>query len=151
MIWDLPPKLRADIACFTGINLSGERRHVDIQAVSGRQGPDVQPEELRSLVFVAALGSTLVLQTRDGDDWEQFPWRAVRIIKGKCIVTQAGYPAVRVPDLDWLDRPDARRTDPDVQESFPESSTLATGTGWTFGRPGDLKGKIVKIRVIKPS
>jgi hypothetical protein len=150
MIWDLPPKLRADIACFTGINLSGERRHVDVQAVNGRQGPDVLPDELRSLVFVAQIGTTLVLKTSDGEDWEDHPWRAIRLLKGKCFTTAQGATAVRVPDLDWLDKADARRTDPDTQECFPHADSLATGEGWTFGRAGELKGKIVKISVIKP-
>ncbi|MBM4392310.1 MAG: hypothetical protein FJ090_14410 [Deltaproteobacteria bacterium] len=151
MIWDLPPRLRCDIACFTGINLSGERRHVDVQAVNGRQGPDVEPEELRSVVFIADVGTTLVMKTHAGDDWEKFPWRAVRIMKGKAFTTKQGGLAVRVPDLDFLDKPSAPRTDPDVQEWFPYAETLAAGEGWTFGRPGELKGKIVAISVLKPA
>ena len=141
--------MRVDLVCFSGINLSGERRHVDIQAVAGRHGPDVPPEELKSLVVVAPLGTLVVLKTWDGDDWESHAWRAIRLIKGSAFKTQEGGVAVRVPDLDWLDKSEARRTDPDTNESFPFAATLKEGTGWTFGRDGTLKGKVQVISITK--
>jgi hypothetical protein len=147
MKWEIAPKQRVDLACFGGINLSGERRLVDIQVVNGRQGPDVPSSELKSLVLIAPIGTRVLLKTHDGDDWEQHAWRAIRVMKGKCFATKEGRTAVRVPDLDWFDAPDARRTDPDVQESFPQAATLAEGSGWTFGREGELKGRVVVVAI----
>lgn len=149
MKWELEPKMRVDLVCYGGINLSGERRHVNIQAVAGRHGPDVAPEELKSLVIVAPLGTLLVLKTWDGDDWEAHAWRAVRLIKGSAFKTQEGGFAARLPDLDWLDKVDARRTDPDSNETYPFAATLKEGNTWTFGRSGDLKGKIQVISITK--
>ncbi len=149
MKWDLPPKLRADLVCYAGINLSGERRHVDIQVLGGRQGPDVPTAELKSLVFIAPLGTRLILQTSESEDWERQPWRCVRVLKGSSFKTQEGGYAVRIPDLELLNKPDARRTDPDMEESYPLVERLAEGEGWTFGREGALKGRVVAIRIEK--
>ena len=149
MKWELDPKMRVDLVCFAGINLSGERRHVNIQVVGGRHGPDVPPEELKSLVFIAPMGSLLVLKTFDGDEWERHPWRAVRLIKGSAFKTAEGGVAIRLPDIEWLDKPDARRTDGDTNESYPAAETLKEGVGWTFGREGTLKGKVKVISITK--
>ena len=149
MKWDLAPKLRADLVCYAGLNLSGERRVVDIHVVSGRQGADVPTAELRSLAFIAPLGTRLILKTTEDDDWESQPWRCIRIMKGFSFKTQEGNYGVRIPDLEYLDKPDARRNDPDWQESYPIVEKLSEGTGWTFGREGDLKGKVRKITIDK--
>lgn len=145
MKWELAPKLRADLVCYAGLNMSGERRVVDIHVVGGRQGPDVPTAELKSLAFIAQPGIRLIVKTHDGDDWEAYPWRCIRIVKGQCFRTQDGGYAVRVPDLEFLDKPDARRTDSEFQESYPLVERLADGEGWTFGREGALKGKITTI------
>jgi hypothetical protein len=120
---------------------------VEVHAVGGRKG-DLAPADLRSLVFVAPVGTRLILATsEDPEAWTEHPWRCIRIVAGKHAVTKEGRPCVRVPDLDWLDAPDARRNDPEFQMTFDAAETLEAGTGWTFGRPGELKGKIRWIRI----
>jgi hypothetical protein len=147
MRWELAPRLRCDVVAFSGLNLSGERRVVEVHPVGGRKG-DLVPADLRSLAFVAPVGTRLVLATsEDPDDWEAHPWRAVVVLAGQHDTTREGRAVVRVPDLDWLDAFDARRTDPDFQATFDEATTLAEGRGWTFGRGGVLKGMIRQLRV----
>jgi hypothetical protein len=91
----------------------------------------------------------LILKTWDGDDWEQHPWRAIRLIKGAAFKTNEGGTAIRVPDIEWIDKTDARRTDPDTNESFPFAATYKEGTGWTFGRDGTLKGKVQVVQIMR--
>lgn len=148
MEWTIAPKLRADLVCFAGVNLSGERRIIDVHPVGGRQGRDLGPEDLKSLVVLGPVGTRVVVKTWVGDGWEEHPWRAFVVTAKHHYRTKEGETGVRVPDLDWLDAPDARRTDPDMQESFAFAETLAAGqaTGnWTFGRPGTLKSRIKSI------
>ncbi len=146
MRWDLAPRLRADLVAFSGINLSGERRVVEVHPVGGRKG-DLAPADLRSCVIVAPLGTRVVFATsEDPDRWMEHPWRAVRVLRPTITVTKEGRAAVRLPDLDWLDAHDARRTDSELQSTFDEAASL-DATGWTFGRPGDLKGRVRWIRV----
>jgi len=148
--WTVAPKMRMDLVCFAGINLSGERKIIDVQVVGGRQGGDVAAEYLKSVVVLGPVGTRVILKTWIGDDWEQHPWRAVTVTAKHHYKTKEGEVGVRVPDLDWLDLADARRTDPDTQESFPFAETLASGVAsgeWTFGRPGTLKAKIKAIAI----
>lgn len=150
MEWSLAPRMRVDLVCFSGLNLSGERRIVDVHAVGGRQGADVAPEDLKSLVLLGEVGTRVVLKTSAAEDWESYPWRAVVITRGHHYRTKEGEVGVRIPDLEWLDAPDARRTDPDMQESFPHADTLAEGSAsgeWTYGRSGSLKGRIKAIAI----
>lgn len=152
MEWSLAPRLRMDLVCFSGLNLSGERRIVDIHAVGGRQGADVASEDLKSMVVLGAVGTRVVLKASASDDWEQYPWRAVVVTAKHHYRTKEGEVGVRVPDLEWLDAPDARRTDPDMQESYPHAETLAEGAAsgaWTYGRSGPLKGRVKAIAIDK--
>ena len=149
MKWEIAPKLRADLVCYAGINLSGERRVVDIHVVSGRQGAQIPTAELKSLAFIAPLGTRLILKTSDGDDWEEHPWRCIRVMKGSCFRNKNGEYVVRVPDLETLDKPDAQRTDPEHEESYPLVERVKDGTGWTFGRLGDRKGRVTVIAIEK--
>ena len=62
-----------DLVAFSGLNLSGERRVVEVHAVGGRKG-DLEPGDLRSLAFLAPVGTRLVLATsEDPDSWEAHP------------------------------------------------------------------------------
>jgi hypothetical protein len=152
MHWTIAPRMRVDIVCFAGLNLSGERRIADVHAMGGRQGADIAPEDLKSLVVLGEIGTRVILKTSVADDWENHPWRAVFITKKHHYRTKEGETGVRIPDLEWLDGPDARRTDPDMQESFPHADTFAEGVAsgeWTFGRSGALKGKIKAMVVDK--
>lgn len=147
MRWDVAPRLRCDIVAFDGLNLSGERRVVEVHPVAGRKG-DLTPENVRSMAFVGELGTRIVFMTSDEPDrWEASPWRAFVLQAGGAFRTKEGRPCVRAPDLDWLDAPDARRSDTELQSSFDEVERLEDGTGWTFGRPGVLKGRIRAIRI----
>ncbi len=149
MEWQIAPKLRADVVGFTGLNLSGERKVVEIYAYGGRQGDF--PEPIRSLILLGPLKTRFVFSAAGLDDeqWEERPWRAFILRKGTSGVSEQGMARIRVPDLDLLTGFDARRTDPDMEESYDFAATLAEGTGWTFGRPGALKGKVRSIRVDK--
>ncbi|MSP55487.1 MAG: hypothetical protein EXR69_07790 [Myxococcales bacterium] len=152
MEWTVAPRMRMDLVCFAGLNLAGERRIVDVHAVGGRQGGDVAPEDLKSLVVLGAVGTRVLLKTAPGDDWEKHPWRAILVTKAHHYRTKEGETGVRVPDLDWFDKPDARRTDTEVQETFPYAETYAEGLAsgeWTFGRPGPLKQKVKAIVIDK--
>ena len=149
MKWEIAPKQRVDLVCYGGLNMSGERRVVDVHVVNGRQGPDIPTAELKSLSFIAPVGTRLILKTSESEDWEAHPWRCIRIVKGSFTRTSNGDPIVRVPDLDYLDKPDARRTDSECQESFPLVQRLSEGTGWTFGREGEIKGRVKVICIEK--
>ena len=147
MRWEIAPKLRFDLVAFAGINLSGERRVVEHHVMGGRQG-DVQGEDLKSLAIVGPVGLRVLLMTKDDpEDWAKGSWRCARLLAGHNFATKEGRLCVRIPDLDWLDAFDARRTDPDLQCSFEEAAGL-DHAGWTFGHAGKLPLK-GNIRVIK--
>jgi hypothetical protein len=148
MKWDVAPKLRLDLVAFAGINLSGERRVVEFHAMGGRQG-DVQTEDLKSCAIIGPVGLRLLFMTSDDpQDWAKSSWRCVKLLAGSTFDTKEGRPCVRVPDLDWLDAFDARRTDPDLQCSFEEAAGV-DAPGWTFGHAGrlPLKGQIRAIKI----
>ena len=148
MRWELAPRLRFDLVAFSGLNLSGERRIVEVHALGGRQG-DLRPEDLKSCAIIGPIGLRVVFATsEDPDTWMQRPWRCVKLRAGSTFQTKEGRPCVRVPDLDWLDAFDARRTDPELQCSFDEATGLDT-PGWTFGVSGNtpIKANVRFIRV----
>jgi hypothetical protein len=147
MRWEIPPKLRFDIVAFAGLNLSGERRVIEVHALGGRQG-DLQPEDLKSVAIIGPVGLRVVFKTSDDpEEWVKQPWRCVRLIAGHTFDTKEGRPCVRIPDLDLLNTFDARRTDPDFEEGFEEAASLADSTAWTFGRSGKVSLK-THIRAI---
>jgi hypothetical protein len=53
---------------------------------------------------------------------------------------------VRIPDLDRLDDPDAKRTARDLVSSYPRPADGGEEP-WTFGRPGDLAGRVRSIHI----
>lgn len=149
MKWVIAPKTRCDIVFLQGLNLSGERTMVQVHPVGGRQG-DIDGSLIKSLALMGPLGARIVLcTTEDEDAWEQSPWRAIRLLKGVAFPNREGVMGVRVPDLDWLDPANARRSDPDTQMGFDEVPTLSAGTGWTFGKMGPIRGHVRMIRVDK--
>lgn len=150
MDWHVGPRIRCDIIVFSGINMSGERRVVEIHPVGGRQG-DIKTEDIKSLAIVAPIGTRVIFATDPTEQWEEGSWRAVQIKAGNCFKTKDGLTAIRIPDVDWLDANDARRTDPEFQASFEQVSRVADGTEWTFGRSGarPIKANIKTIRVEK--
>jgi hypothetical protein len=149
MRWEVAPKLRFDLIAFAGLNLSGERRVVEFHAMGGRQG-DLQPEDMKSVAIVGPMGLRVVFKTSDDpEEWQRHSWRCVRLLAGHTFTTKEGRPGVRIPDLDLLNAPDARRTDPDFEELFEEAAGLEGAKGWTFGHAGrvPLKANIRAIQV----
>ena len=148
MRWEVAPKLRFDLIAFAGLNLSGERRVVEFHALGGRQG-DLRPEDIKSCVIVGPVGLRVVFKTSDDpESWPSHSWRCVRLLAGQTFTTKEGRQGVRVPDLDLLTPPDARRTDPDFEEGFEAASSLEAGAGWTFGHAGRLPLKL-NVRAIQ--
>ena len=144
MEWQIAENMRCDMAGYTKPGFAGTRHVVQIFP-SGRQGD--LPDNLSSLILVGPIGTRLVLVTSRLGDFTDAPWRCIQLVKGKAFKSKDGRPAVRVPDLDLLDAPDAHRTDPDFEQSFDIVERMEDGTGWTFGRPGAIKERVVLIRV----
>ncbi len=151
MRWEIAQNMRCDIIAFSGINFSGRRATMQIYP-SGKKG-DLELPEVGSITIMGPIGTRVVLCTSSSDDWEEHAWRAVELHKGVAYIGRSGLPTVRIPDIDAVDKVNVERTDPDFQASPPIANTLADGKdkGWTYGRPGDLKGRIQMIRVEKNS
>ena len=151
MEWKLAPRTRLDIAAFEGMNCAGERHVVEIHPVGGRQGK--MPPSIKSLAIAGPVGTRIVLMTAGPDTpLSQQTWRAIHIRPGKYFKNKEGNPAVRVPDLDFLDSPDARRSDPDMQASYDMVDSMDGQKGWTYGGSNGtpLKGNIRYVLVDKP-
>lgn len=149
--WIIAPKIRCDLRTWSGPNFSGYEKLTRIFAVGGRQRDDVDGLAFGSCWVVAPFGTRVVFSCAPEADpqWLSSPWRAVVIRKGASFMTKAGLPGVRIPDLDWLDKPNAQRTDPDFQEGFPQAESPDAGTGWTFGSGCNLRNRIHCIRIDK--
>lgn len=149
MHWEIAPKQRMDLVAFAGLNLSGERRVVEVYTVNGRQG-NVEGPDLKSCAIVGPVGTRVVFMTsEDPENWQKHPWRAVHILPGHHFLTKEGRPCVRIPDLDFLDKFDARRTEEELQTWFEFAEDLGKSKEWTYGRPGDLKQQVKAIRIDK--
>lgn len=150
MEWDIAPKTRCDIIAFSGINFSGRRAIVSIHPVGGRQGEEIDAADIQSIAIVGRPGTRVVLKSSVSEsDWQERPWRCVTVTADAAYKTPEGKQAVRVPDIDFLDKPNAQRTDPDFQAGYDQVGALDEGKGWTFGRSGatPLKGNVRAIRV----
>jgi len=146
--FEIAEKVRCDILCYSGRNCSGQLSLVHVTP-DGKHKGKVKVAELSSVFIAGPIGTRLIFATSTGDDWQAHPWRAVRLIKGKSFKARNGKPAVKVMDLDTLDLPSAYRSDTEVQVSFPKVERLEDGDDWTFGRPGEIKGKVRVIYVDK--
>jgi hypothetical protein len=146
--WEVEPGTRCDVVTYAASNLTGKRGEIRIFPSGSRKG-EVHTENLRSMVIRAPFGTRVVLLTQGGAQWEETAWRCVRIVEGRAMPSErgGGLPGVRLPDLDWLDAPDSKRTNPDVQATYPLVERFSEGEGWTFGRGGGLKGRVAVIRV----
>lgn len=150
--FQVAPRTRCDLVTYSGVNLTGRRGTVRIWPSGSVQGR-VETGDLQSMVIRAPHGTRVILCTHDGPDWEAHPWRCVRLLPGSTVPSEstAGFPGVRLPDLDLQDPPSAKRTQTDMESSYPLADRLADGTGWTFGRVGDvpLKDHVVLV-VVEP-
>lgn len=152
MEWKIAPRVRLDLAGFDGLNCAGERHVAELHPVGGRQGQI--PSSIKSLAIAGPVGTRVILMTAGPEfPLDQQSWRCIRIMAGKFFRNKEGVPAIRIPDLDWLDAPDARRGDPDVQSGFDQVKTLEEGQDWSFGNSGPtpLKGNVRFIQVDKGS
>ncbi len=149
MRWLVEPGVRCDLVFYAAPNLSGKRATLRVFPGGNKQGTDVQPEDLRSMVIRAPIGTRLVLCRSSGPDWEDLAWRCVRLIEGQVVPPErpGGMPGLRLPDLDLLDAPDAKHTARELQSTYDHAERLVDGRGWTFGRRGELKGKVTTIRI----
>jgi hypothetical protein len=147
----IDPKVRAELHFFTGVNFSGNRDVVRIFVGGRRQGPEIDGDRVKSVGMSGPIGTRLVLCRSDAEEgWESEPWRAIVLVQGSTFRFGPGVPAVQVPDLDQVDRFDAKRTDPDAMEALPIAASLSEGVGWTYGRLSFrdlLKGHVRRVRV----
>lgn len=116
---------------------------------TGARKGRIDGTQVRSLVVRALPGTRVVLAASDKDAWQLASWRCIRMLDGSSLRsdTKNGLPGVRIPDLELLDHHGAKRTDPELQSSYPAADSLEAGQGWTFGRPGNLANRIAMVRV----
>lgn len=148
--WVIEDGALGEVLFFTGLNFSGQRSKVRFFPGGRRQGDEVDGERIKSFGIIAGYGLRVTLVTARGEvGWEDHTWRAVTLIEGSTFESQAGKPAIQVPDLDVMDAFDARRTDLDNRKGYPCVARPEDGEGWTFGNRGtsDLKCNIRTIRV----
>jgi hypothetical protein len=150
--WFVDPGIRCDLVFYAATNLTGKRATLRIFPKGNKQGTDIGPEDLRSMVIRAPIGTRVVLCRGSGPEWEELPWRCVELMRGKVVppAKATGLPGVRIPDLDLLDSPAAKHVDRDLQATYPKAERLEDGQGWSFGRPGELKGRVTAIRILRP-
>ena len=145
MRWVIAKNIRCDIRTFSGLNLSGRSENVQIFP-SGRQGELTTP--FRSMSYAGPAGTRIVICRAILDaGWEEQAWRALLIKKPHCYRTRDGRLAVNIPDLELLDKPNARRSDTTFETSYDFAETLSDGVGWTFGRVGTLHDQVQTIRI----
>jgi len=142
------PKVRCDILAYAGLHCGGQMHLVRVLPHGGFEGK-IDGNEFQSLFLAGPHGTRVTLATGTGDDWEAYTWRTIKLVPGKTFTAKNGKQAVRVPDLDTLERPDAFRADPNASVNYPHAETRDKGEGWTFGRPGHLKNRVRVIYVDK--
>jgi hypothetical protein len=152
MRWIVDPGVRCDLVFYAATNLTGKRATMRIFPAGNKQGTDIGPEDLRSMVIRAPLGTRVVLARSAGEAWEDLAWRCIELTRGHVVppASATGLPGVRIPDIDLLDEPTAKHVSRDFQASYPLAERLDAGKGWSYGRPGDLKGRVNVIRILKP-
>ena len=152
VVLEIGKHVRCDILTWSGQNFGGKRIGIRIFPTGNIQGK-VDSADVCSMVIRAHHGTRLILCTRSEGDFEQAPWRCVRIMPGHTIPSEIknGMPGVRVPDLDLLDEPKCLRTNHALQSSYPLVETFDEGSRWTFGTTGipPIKGHVRRIIVEK--
>jgi hypothetical protein len=146
--WYIGPRTRCDLVGYGGVNLTGPRAVVRIFPTGARKGT-FETHKLKSIVVLAPVGTRVILATSPRPEgWEERPWRCIRMVAGSMFTNPEGQSGVRVPDLDWLDPPEAKKTSTGMQTGFPLVTRLADGTGYSFGKGGgNIKDAVVAIWV----
>lgn len=152
VVFEIGKHVRCDILTWSGQNFGGKRTRIRIFPTGNIQG-GVDSEDVSSMVIRAHHGTRLILCTRSEGDFEQAPWRCVRVMEGHTIASEIknGMPGVRLPDLDLLDEPKCLRTNHALQSSYPLVEAFDQGSSWTFGTTGfpAIKGHVRRIIVEK--
>ena len=140
--------VRCDIITYSGADFGGKRGVVRVFPTGSVQGR-LDSDHVASMIIRAHLGTRVILCSRTGDDWEQSPWRCIRMLEGHCLPGESAtdLPGVRIPNVDFLDPPKARRSNPELQSSYPLVERFEEGEGWTFGTVGipSLVGHVRRI------
>jgi len=145
MLWQIEKGVRCDMVCYGAINLSGKRTQVRVFPGGNHTG-DVAAGQLRSMVLRAPYGIRIILISDPGPRWEASPWRCIRMLEDHSLRSEGhGMPGVRIPNIDLLDKHGAKRTDDFMETSYPIADRLIDGASWTFGRPGGLQVKLIRI------
>ncbi len=146
MEWEIVGRPRVDLVGYSKPNMVATRFQARIFP-GGLQGD--LPDEMCSLVVRGLYGTRITLMTEPGPTWQEHPWRCVRILRGSSFPSKkkTGLPGVRIPDLDQLDPVTSKRASRDFQSSYLALEDPADGMGWTFGRVGQLNGRIRGVRV----
>jgi hypothetical protein len=152
VVLEIGERVRCDILTWSGNNFGGKRTALRIFPTGSVQG-ELDSELIHSMVIRAHHGTRLILSTRSSGDFEDAPWRCVRLIEGHTLPAEdpRGLPGVRLPDLDLIDEPKAMRTRHDLQSSYPLVERFEEGETWTFGTTGipALKGHVRRIIIEK--
>jgi hypothetical protein len=147
MEWWVGPRVRCDLVGYSGINLNGIRRVVQVFPSGSRKG-GLRTGELKSIVVLAPIGVRVILcASADRHKWQEAAWRCVRQLPGYRFTNAEGNTGVRIPDFDWMDPPDQKKRNEDTQVSYPFAARLEDGVGWTFGRGGGLGDRVNAILI----
>jgi hypothetical protein len=145
MNWVIDKNSRCEMLVYENTGLAGGKNRVQIFP-SGRQG-DIKIA-FSSIVFAGPIGTRIVLCASPIElGWQERSWRACIIQKGSCFKLKDGRLAFRIPNLENLDEGNAVRSDPDFECSYDYAEGLDASTAWSYGRPGDLNGRVGMIRI----
>lgn len=143
--WVIGQHVRADLIGYSGIHVTGGQFIAQLFPSGHRKGT-IEGDRLRSIVIGAPFGIRITLcASEDERRWQDSAWRCIRLVEGTTYFTSDGTPAVRVPDLEWLDGFDQKKSS--QLQSYPHADLLAEGKDWTFGRGGVLQNRVRMIRV----
>ena len=145
MNWVIAKNCRCEMLVYVNPGLAGKKNRVQVFP-SGRQG-DIKIA-FSSLVFAGPVGTRIVLCAAPLElGWQERPWRACVMQKSNSFTLKDGRLAFRLPNLENLDEPNAVRSDPDFECSYDFAEDLGASDAWSYGRPGDLNGRVSMIRI----
>lgn len=140
------PFVRADLIGYSGVDVTGGQFIAQLYPSGHRRGW-IEGDRLRSIVIGAPIGIRVILcASEDEGGWQESAWRCIRLVEGNTYFTTDGTPAVRVPNIEWLDAFDHKKST--AVQSYPHAAKLADGgNNWTFGRGGTLQNRVRMIRI----